>query len=90
MPRNRKDRKLVRERDTSAGAVPPDEKVARLLGVIATKDLADVNDRVALLRAVGFWVPEVASMLGITENHVRVATHYGRKKRAGKRSGSKQ
>jgi len=36
---------------------------------------------VPLLRGVGFTVTEVADMLGMQENHVRVADHHGRKKR---------
>jgi hypothetical protein len=37
--------------------------------------------QVPLLRSVGFTVGEVADMLGMQENHVRVADHHGRKKR---------
>jgi DNA-directed RNA polymerase specialized sigma24 family protein len=66
-----------------AESVSADEKIARLLGVLATKDIDQINERVALLRAVGFSVPEVAAMLGMTENHVRVAAHHGRKKHRG-------
>ena len=39
------------------------------------------QNQVPLLRAVGFEVSEVAAMLGITENHVKVADHHGRKKK---------
>ena len=60
-------------------------EIARLLGVLATKDIEQIPERVTLLRAVGFSVPEVASILGITENHVRVATHAGRKRRRRKK-----
>ena len=66
--------------------VSADEKIARLLGILATKDIEQVNERVTLLRAVGFTVPEVASILGMTENNVRVATHHGRKKHRGKKA----
>jgi DNA-directed RNA polymerase specialized sigma24 family protein len=37
------------------------------------------TEQVALLRAVGFEVSEVAAMLGMTENHVNVAAFHGRK-----------
>lgn len=60
--------------------ISADEKIARLLGILATKDMEQVNERVTLLRAVGFTVLDVASILGMTENHVRVAAHLGRKK----------
>ena len=63
-----------------AEPVSAHDKIARLLGVLATKDLQQVPERVVLLRAVGFEVSEVASILGMTENHVRVAAHQGRKK----------
>jgi DNA-directed RNA polymerase specialized sigma24 family protein len=53
---------------------------------LATKDMEQVNERVTLLRAVGFTVSEVASILGITENNVRVATHLGRKKNRRRRA----
>ena len=56
-----------------AEPVSAHDKIARLLGVLATKDLQQVPERVVLLRAVGFEVSEVASILGMTENHVRVA-----------------
>jgi hypothetical protein len=66
--------------------IPADEKIARLLGILATKDIEQVSDRVTLLRAVGFSVPDVAGILGLTENHVRVASHLGRKKRQGRKA----
>lgn len=65
---------------TSAEPVSAQEKIARLLGVLATKDLEQMRERVVLLRAVGFEVSEVASILGISEINVRVAAHHGRKK----------
>jgi DNA-directed RNA polymerase specialized sigma24 family protein len=61
-----------------------------LLGVLATKDLEQVPERVVLLRAVGFEVSEVASILGMTENHVRVAAHQGRKKQKRKRPAARK
>jgi DNA-directed RNA polymerase specialized sigma24 family protein len=75
--------KNARPRNNAATAVQPisaHEKIARLLGVLATKDMEQITERVVLLRAVGFEVSEVACILGMTENHVRVAAHQGRKK----------
>ena len=66
--------------------VSSEEKIARLLGLIAIKDLEQKTEQVTLLRAVGFEVSEVASMLGMSENHVNVAAHHGRKKRGAKHS----
>jgi len=45
------------------------------------KDIKRKTDQVPLLRSVGFEISEVADMLGMTENHVKVADHHGRKKR---------
>ena len=59
-----------------------DEKIARLLGLLLVKDIKSATDQVPLLRRAGFEVSEVAQMLNMTENHVRVADHHGRKKRA--------
>jgi len=65
----------------SVEPVAAHEKIARLLGVLATKDMEQIPERVILLRAVGFEIAEVASILSMTENHVRVASHQGRKNR---------
>ncbi len=62
-------------------SVPPAEKIARLLGLLLVKDIKKKTDQVPMLRSVGFEVSEVANMLGMTENHVKVADHQGRKKR---------
>ena len=74
-----------RKNGTPIEPVSAHEKIARLLALVATKDIEQIGERVALLRAVGFGVAEVASILGMTEGHVRVAAHHGRKKR-GKRA----
>jgi DNA-directed RNA polymerase specialized sigma24 family protein len=75
----------VRKRQPVAEAagrrVPADEKIARLLGMLLVKDIKKKTDQVPTLRSVGFTVSEVAEMLGMTENHVKVADHLGRKKR---------
>jgi len=60
------------------------EKIARLLGILATKDL-DRTGQVTLLRGVGFGVDEIAEMLGISANNVRVASHFGRKRKSRKK-----
>jgi DNA-directed RNA polymerase specialized sigma24 family protein len=78
MPKNRRHGRTKRN-NTPADATAAHEKIARLLGIIATKGL-DRNRQVMLLRGVGFAVEEIAEMLGISANNVRVASHYGRKK----------
>jgi DNA-directed RNA polymerase specialized sigma24 family protein len=64
--------------NTPPNTVAAEEKIARLLGIIATKDL-DRNRQVMLLRGAGFKVEEIAEMLGVSANNVRVASHYGRR-----------
>lgn len=61
------------------------EKIARVLGLLAVKGIEQRTEQAALLRAVGFEVSEVAAMLGMTENHVNVAAHMGRKTRGEKK-----
>ena len=75
-----------RKERTTPELVSADDKIARLLGILATKDIEQISERVTLLRAVGFSVPEVAGILGMTENHVRVAAHHGRKKHRGRKA----
>jgi len=53
--------------------------------MLMIKDIKKKTDQVALLRVAGFEVSEVAEMLGMTENHVKVADHLGRKNK--KKSG---
>jgi hypothetical protein len=69
--------------DGPARGVPAEEKIARLLGLLLVKDSKNASDQVTLLRRAGFEVSDVAAMLNMTENHVRVADHHGRKKKVG-------
>jgi DNA-directed RNA polymerase specialized sigma24 family protein len=76
-------RKVKRERadgEVSGKRIAAEEKIARLLGLLLVKDIKRQTDKVPILRRAGFEVAEVAEMLGLTENHVRVADHLGRKK----------
>jgi len=66
--------------EAGAKRVSAEEKIARLLGLLLVKDIRQQTDKVPILRRAGFEVAEVAAMLGLTENHVRVADHVGRKK----------
>ena len=79
----KRKRKLA-EADANAsakGRVPADEKIARLLGLLLVKDVKKAIDKVLALRRAGFTVSDVAQMLNMTENHVRVADHLGRKEK---------
>jgi hypothetical protein len=80
MARRRRKRKSAAE-DGKDGGVPAADKIARLLGMLMVKDLKKRTDQVPLLRSAGFAVSEVADMLGIDENHVRVADHHGRRRK---------
>lgn len=66
--------------------VSSEEKIARLLGLLLVKDMENKIDQVTLLRSAGFEVSDVALMLGMTENHVNVAAHAGRKKQGKKKA----
>jgi DNA-directed RNA polymerase specialized sigma24 family protein len=68
--------------------VSSEEKIARLLGLLLVKDMENKTEQAALLRSVGFEVSDVAAMLGMTENHVNVAAHMGRKKLGKKKAKS--
>ena len=72
--------KPVKKSIHSTEPVSSEEKIARLLGIIVIKGIESRGDQATLLRSVGFEVAEVASMLGMSENHVKVASHHGRKK----------
>jgi DNA-directed RNA polymerase specialized sigma24 family protein len=50
--------------------------------MLLVKDMKKDADKVPVLRAAGFDVSEVASMLGVKESYVWVAHHRGRKKKA--------
>lgn len=65
--------------------VSAQEKVARLLAFLLMKDIKNNTEKVPLLRSAGFDVAEVADMLDISPNQVRVADHVGRKSK--KKSG---
>ncbi len=80
MARRRRKRKSAAE-DRKDGGVPAADKIARLLGMLIVKDLKKRTDQVPLLRSAGFAVSEVADMLGMDENHVRVADHHGRRRK---------
>jgi DNA-directed RNA polymerase specialized sigma24 family protein len=76
-----------RNNKTNAGdeSLPSAEKIARLLGLQAIKEIENKNDKVIFLRTVGFNVSEIAQILGIVENHVSVAIYQNRKKKTKKR-----
>jgi hypothetical protein len=56
--------------------ISSEEKIARLLALLLIKDINKKTDAVPMLRRAGFEV-SVARLLGITENHVKVADHLG-------------
>ena len=52
--------------------LPPEEKIARMLGILATQNVKAKMDQVVLLRAGGFTNAEIGEMLDIPENSVSV------------------
>ena len=63
--------------------VRPEEKIARMLGILAIQSVKNQSERVQMLRAGGFMHSEIADMLGISENGVSVYL-YQAKRRKGK------
>lgn len=76
-----KKRKRIVAESTPSKHTPPADKIARLLGLLLTKDIKNKSEQVVILRSAGFEVSEVAGMLGMTPNHVMVADHHARKSR---------
>lgn len=56
------------------------EKIARLLAVVATKDM-DTDDAALKLDAIGFDAQEIAMVLGVGSNFVNVARHRSKTKK---------
>jgi CRP-like cAMP-binding protein len=71
VPRGREPRNGSEAKEKSTTA---EEKIARLLALIVTKDLP-AHDQVGQLNAVGFSNVEIASLLCMSTNHVGVALH---------------
>lgn len=46
------------------------DKIARLLGILAVKDVSDSADKVVMLQGAGFGSAEISSMLDITRNTI--------------------
>lgn len=65
---------------TARPRVSAEEKIARVLGMLLVKDIEKKTDRVPILRNIGFEVAEIAEILEMTHNHVKVADHRSRKK----------
>jgi DNA-directed RNA polymerase specialized sigma24 family protein len=66
--------------------VSAQDKIARMLGILAVKDKTEPADQVVLLQGAGFEKAEIASMLGISENNVSVINYRLRnKKKRGKK-----
>jgi DNA-directed RNA polymerase specialized sigma24 family protein len=70
----------------TAQPVSAQDKIARMLGIIAVRDKTEPADQVVLLQGAGFETAEIASMLGITENNIGVINFRLRnKKKRGKK-----
>jgi hypothetical protein len=68
------------KRKTDSVAVSAENKIARILALLLIKDVEQKPQQVALLRSAGFEIPEIASLLAISENNVSVALHRQKKK----------
>ncbi len=70
--------------DKKAEPVTAEEKIARCLGLLLVREMEQKTEQATVLRSIGFEVSEVGAMLNMSENHVAVAVHAGRKKLARK------
>ncbi|MGA8429802.1 MAG: hypothetical protein WB729_08280 [Candidatus Sulfotelmatobacter sp.] len=66
-----------------------EDKIARILGILAVKDVADSADKVVMLQGAGFGSGEISSMLDITRNAIDLI-NFKRRQRSKKKSGKKQ
>jgi DNA-directed RNA polymerase specialized sigma24 family protein len=62
-------------------ALRPEEKIARMLGILAVQSVKNQLERVSLLKAGGFKHSEIADMLGISENGVSVFLYQAKRRR---------
>jgi DNA-directed RNA polymerase specialized sigma24 family protein len=75
----KRKRTAARANSASDTTVTSEEKIARLFGLLAVRDIESSSEKVCLLRLAGFRTSEVATLLNVTENVVRVAEHRSRK-----------
>jgi DNA-directed RNA polymerase specialized sigma24 family protein len=66
-------------KSSTSEQVSAEEKTARLLALMVVREIEGNNERIRILRAAGFRVAEVASLLGITENAIAIVEHRARK-----------
>jgi DNA-directed RNA polymerase specialized sigma24 family protein len=57
-------------------------RIAKLFALHLLKDVEDEGDKIVRLSAVGFSAPEIAALLGKTENNVRVRISTAKTKRS--------
>lgn len=70
-----------RNRNVAEQTIEPNEKIARLLAMLLTKEVKKDSEKIPLLRSAGFDTSQIADILGTTEGTVRVAHHRARKKK---------
>jgi DNA-directed RNA polymerase specialized sigma24 family protein len=68
--------------------VRSEEKIARMLGIIAIQSVKGKVDQAALLRSGGFSHGEIADILGVSENSVSVFLYQAKQKKGKKLNGS--
>lgn len=73
---------MAKNDDKDVGELTAHDKIARLLALLVTQNMEQKTEKVVLLRRIGFSIGEVAAVLGMTTNHVKVASHFRRKKSA--------
>jgi DNA-directed RNA polymerase specialized sigma24 family protein len=57
-----------------------EEKIARMLGILAVQNVRGKVEQVVLLRSGGFSIPEIAEMLDLPQNTVSVRLYTAKQK----------
>lgn len=79
---------MAREKKAdSSEPLTSEGRIARLLALVAIKEIEDKSDQVIFLLRAGFGPAETAEMLGVTSNYVSVVTYKKRQGPKRKRKG---
>jgi hypothetical protein len=66
--------------------IRPEEKIARLLGLIAIQNIRTKPEQAALLRGAGFTIPEMVEILDLPDNNAASVLLYQAKQKKAKKT----
>lgn len=72
--------------DVQTNTITAQDKIARLLGILAIRGIEQKPEQIMLLRSVGFEAAEVAALVGVTPNYLDVLSYRERKKKPAKQA----